>query len=174
MCAHVNVYIPICVAGVGGMGALFGYTSPNIMSDYRSLYEAAASTQSSLTGAARSAFEAPKTSHSTNTTPDTFMMNSATTSDASSVATTNGGKGFTGPNSIDWPELASTSVSAVGSRRAGGKTSSNGGAGGTLSNASNVATWNGSTGNGGTKDTARVIGTTNSTAKSKGKELLVF
>ena len=177
------------------MGALFGYATPaqlHSMPDYRSLYEASPTNQS-LLASVRSAFDAPKLPNtSTTNTPSTDPTQSSSTNSTSisnrdmapGYTSMNGiqtSKGYVGSssNTIEWPDLAAASgATAVGSKRTAknGSTSGTGNTGtGLLS--SNVATWNGSmgngilagNGNGGTKDSATgVIGTTNSTARSKG------
>ena len=161
------------------MGALFGYSSPMIQ-DYRSLYEAAQSSSSHTN--ARLAFEAPKfpsnSTIGTTTTPQTSVTTNSDT--GSTVTSMNGGKGFTGSNSIDWPDLSS-SVSAVGTKRTG-KTNSVASSSAGLN--SNVATWNGSSvgnggmgngsvGNGSTKESG-AASMTNNTARSKGEFLLLI
>ena len=190
----------MCTVGVGGgIGPLFGYTTPTQVratSDYRSLYEAASSSQALL---ARAAFEAQK--HPTTTTTSTTNTNSTTdpkttaqstaassnSKDTVSGATSNGlsgGKGFAGSsNSIEWPDLAASNVSAVGSKRTTAAVKNSSGTAVTSNSSglpsSNAATWNGSmgngtgragngNGNGTTKDST--VGTANNPPKSKGKQ----
>ena len=159
-------------AGVGGIGALFGYSSPLVHN--MSLHEAV---QSST----RSAFEAPKLTATTvgaNTTPHTSTSSVANGTSNSSVGAANGSRGFPGSNSIDWPDLASSNVSAVGAKRTGKTGSSSAGSVGAVLN-SNVATWNGSLGNGvtagngstgnGTGKETAAVSSASTTGRSKGR-----
>ena len=159
---------------MGGIGTLFGYSSPLIQN--MSLHEAVQSS-------ARSAFEAPKLAASTvgtNTTPHNSTTAMVNGTNSYTVGAVNGSRGFSGPNSIDWPDLASSSVSAVGTKRTG-KTGSGGGSGSGAVLNSNVATWNGSLGNGsatgngstgnGTSKESTAVSSGSTTARSKGRKL---